>query len=70
VSVAKILGKRLGGLWTYDGRGAWHCDDGTRWIGRMCAGVDEFDRVVGPPQLWLYGDGTPRRAEEYLVRSR
>ena len=65
-SKAKTLGKRLGGKWKYGYPCYWHCDDGIRYIARCSAGVDEQDNEVGTPQYWLYGDGTPRRAEKYF----
>lgn len=68
-SIAKQLGKTLGGKWTYNHSCfGWCCDDGQRHVYRVSAGVDEFDNPVGPPQYWLYGDGKPRRAERYIAR--
>jgi hypothetical protein len=66
MSLARNLSRTLGGIWTWDGRGSWWCDDATRHVSRCSAGVDEFDNEVGLPQYWLYGDGTPRRAEGYV----
>ena len=67
MSKAKALSKALGGRWKYDGMTAWWCDDGRRHVARVCAGVDEFDHDVGPPQYWLYEkDNPPVRAEGYL----
>jgi hypothetical protein len=69
MSVAKNLAKHLGGKWTYDGRASWWCDDEKRSVSRCSAGVDEFENPLGPAEFWLYGDGTPRRAEGYLPSS-
>lgn len=70
-STAKRLGETLGGEWEYDrSMGTWYCNDGKRRVSKICAGVDEFDNVIGPPQLWLYGDGVPRRAEEHVIQFR
>jgi hypothetical protein len=66
-SFAKQLSKTLGGKWTYH-YSTWRCDDGVRSVWRCSAGVDEFDNPVGPPQYWLYGDGVPRRAEQYIFK--
>ncbi len=65
ISRCKHLEKTLGGKWKYGNPGYWHCDDG-RSISRCSAGTDEFDNQVGSPQYWLYGDGIPRRAEQYI----
>lgn len=65
---AKLLGERLGGNWVYDGHSDWWCDDGKRHVGRRSAGVGEWDNPLGPAQYWLYGDGTPRRAERYFYK--
>lgn len=66
MSIAKRLAKILGGTWTYDGMGTWWCDDQLRRVARVSGGVDELDNERGPPQYWLYGDGAPRRAEQYV----
>lgn len=67
MSKAKNLAHHLGGKWKYDGVCGWHCDDGVRHVYRCSAGVDEWDNPLGPPEYWLYGQGTPKRAEEYLL---
>ena len=64
-SIARRLARSLGGKWEYRDIG-WFCDDGKRTVMRCSAGVDEFDNDLGPAQYWLYGDGTPRRAEQYF----
>jgi hypothetical protein len=67
-STCKHLEKTLGGKWKYGNPGCWYCDDQIRMIVRCSAGTDEFDNQVGTPQYWLYGDGSPRRAEKYIYQ--
>lgn len=67
MSKAARLGKTLGGKWTYHWPCHWYCDDGKRSVTKFSAGVDEFENPVGPGQYWLYGDGEPRRAEQYIT---
>ena len=63
---AKLLGKHLGGIWTYDGCTSWHCDDGRRSVRRCSPGVDQFDDPLPGCAYWLYGDGAPQPAEPFL----
>lgn len=65
-SRAKQLGKALGGKWTYDGRCSWWCDDKKRHVVRTSLGVDQFDDPLPGCAYYLYGDGSPRRAEAYM----
>ena len=66
-SKAKRLAHAFGGKWTYNGSGSWNCDDDKRVVVRCCAGVDEFDNEVGPPQYWLYEDDLfPLRVDSIL----
>jgi hypothetical protein len=67
-TIAKRLSKHLGGKWAYDNLSTWWCDDNKRSVSRCSAGVDEFDNDLGPAQYWLYGDGNPRRAEQYMFK--
>lgn len=67
-SKAALLGKNLGGYWTYFAPCYWHCSDGIRTVVRCSAGVDEYDEPLGPPQYWLYGEGQARRAEQYIQK--
>lgn len=67
-SIAKRLSKSLGGKWVYSGPCYWECDDNKRRVVKCSAGVDEFDNPLGPGEYWLYGDGPPRRAEQYFVK--
>jgi hypothetical protein len=69
-SVAALLGDRLGGKWTYDNYATWWCDDGRRRVSRTHCGAYDHngEPLDGPPHYWLYGDGEPRRAEEYMRR--
>lgn len=60
MTFAKALTKTYGGKWAYSGPGYWLCSDGKRSVVKRSAGVDEWDEEVGPPQYWLYGDGTPK----------
>jgi len=70
MSYAKFLGRTYGGKWKYAYPCYWHCDDGIRYVARVSAGVDEFDNPVGPPQMWLYGDGVPERAKLMTIHIR
>lgn len=68
MSATKRLAKMLGGTWTYVRPGSWHCDDGRRHVAR-CAQSGSDEDNPGTAEFWLYGDGVPRRAEEYVCRS-
>lgn len=70
MSKAARLAKALGGKWTYHWPCHWYCDDGQRSVTKVSAGVDEFDNPIGPGQYWLYGDGEPRRAEQYITNKK
>jgi hypothetical protein len=54
LSKAKILAKRYGGTWKYDGCTTWWCDDGKRHVTRTSSGVDEWENALGPPDYILY----------------
>ena len=66
MSIAKQLGKTLGGTWTFAYPCWWNCNEDKRHIARCSVGVDEFDNPLPGSQCWLYGDGPPRRAEQYM----
>ena len=69
-SAAAGLGKALGGRWTYDGVTTWRCDDGVRSVARCLPSGCFYEGHDGEcghaPEYWLYGDGTPRRAEGWM----
>ncbi len=56
-SVSKMLGKSLGGVWTYRAPCVWDCDDGVRMVVRCSPGVDEWDNPLPGSECWLYGEG-------------
>lgn len=68
-SIAKRLGKSLGGRWTYDGMVTWWCDDDKRSVSRCGQLIDPEFSDETRREYWLYGDGTPRRAEQYFRRT-
>ena len=68
MSIVKNLAKHLGGKWTYDGVATWWCDDDKRSVARCGQLIDPEWSDDTRREYWLYGDGTPRRAERYLTK--
>lgn len=67
-SIEKQLAKSLGGKWKYDGMASWWCDDQVRSVSRCGHLINPEYSDETAREYWLYGDGTPRRAEQYFTR--
>lgn len=54
---SKWLSKTFGGNWKYDGATTWNCDDGKRYVSRVCS--IEFDyngnETYSPPDYFCMG---------------
>jgi hypothetical protein len=69
MSITKQLNKTLGGKWTYDGRATWWCDDNKRSVSRCGQLIDPEWSEDTRREYWLYGNGTPVRAEQYMRKN-
>lgn len=52
--VNKTLSKKYEGVWTYDRRYSWRCDDGIRHVDRV-AGCMCDEPCNHPPRYYMYG---------------
>ena len=59
INYTKSFGKMFGGKWKYDHFATWFCDDGIRHVSRVSSCSCD-DICSHSPNLYLYGDGTPR----------
>lgn len=55
VTKAQYLEHLFGGIWKYDGRASWWCDDGKRWVGRFSSCTCD-DWCRHSPRYFMYSD--------------
>jgi hypothetical protein len=63
VSTTQAIANAVGGSWRYNRQSRqWQCSDGSvaHWVWSCFSYCDE-DNCGHPPELWLYGRGTPQR---------
>ncbi len=58
INISRWLHLHKGGVWKYDGRTTWWCDDNTRHVSRVCVDSDRDDGG-GSVGYHLYGGNNP-----------
>lgn len=59
-TICMQLQERFGGEWKhFPFHGRWQCNDGNRVVQTVSAGVDEWDKELGPGNYYLYDGNEP-----------